>query len=187
MIKKTILLLSLIAITLSVGCTQRTITPVTVSEGLNHVCIKKNTRVIVPGFLSILESGFDRHGITTDVYMNKKPEACEYIVTYTALQTWDVIPYLAHAEIRIKKDRELIAYGEYHLIGGGGIALTKYAGVKNKMDPVIDEMLGKNKLPEIQTVQSEDMKKLETLYKAGAISEEEYKDMKTKISAKSKE
>ncbi len=70
------------------------------------------------------------------------PETCDYIVTYTALQTWDIVPYLAHAEIRMRKNRKLIAYGEYHLIAGGGLTFTKYAGVKSKMEPVIDEMLG---------------------------------------------
>lgn len=40
---------------------------------------------------------------------------------------------------------------------------------------------------EIQTIKSEDMQKLEALYKAGAISEEEYKNMKAKILNEGKE
>jgi hypothetical protein len=45
------------------------------------------------------------------------------------------------AELWLKKDGRQVAHAEYHLKGGGGLALTKFKGTKAKIDPMIDEML----------------------------------------------
>ena len=97
----------------------------------------------VNDFIPVLRDGFDRHGIATEVYSGQKPEKCEYILTYTALRSWDFSPYLSHAELRIEKDGRQIAYAEYHLKGKGGLSLTKWASTREKMDPVIDELFKK--------------------------------------------
>ena len=181
MTKKSFLLLGMIGLILTAGCTNRTITPVDSSTELDYVCIEENPKVIVPGFLSVLRNGFHRHDIDTRVYSGEMPKECEYVVTYTALRTWDFTPYLSHAEIRIRKDRKQIAYGEYHLTGGGGLSLTKWAGVKSKMDPVIDEMLADYNPDATQSANAEELEKLNDLYESGVIPEEEYKRMKAKL------
>jgi len=66
---------------------------------------------------------------------------CEFFVTYTALQTWDFATYMTHAEVRLNGMWQQIAYGEFHLKGGGGLALNKWRSTRSKMDPVIDELL----------------------------------------------
>lgn len=48
-----------------------------------------------------------------------------YKMAYTALRSWDFVPYLPHAELRLFEDKKKIAYGEFHLNGKGGLALTK--------------------------------------------------------------
>ena len=123
------------------GCTSVKFRPVDPSVKLSHVCIQENQKVRVSDFLQVLRDGFDRYGITTEVFSGNTPSNCEYILTYTALQSWDLSPYLSHAEMRIQKEGRQIAYAEYHLKGKGGLSLTKWQDTKTKMDPVIDELL----------------------------------------------
>lgn len=53
------------------------------------------------------------------------------------------VTYLSHAELRIEKNGRQIAYAEYHLVGKGGLSLAKWASTKEKISPVIDELLKK--------------------------------------------
>ncbi len=132
-------ILSLLAIG---GCTSIRVQPIDRTANLKHVCIKENPKVIVSDFLTVLRDGFDRHGISTEVYTDKAPERCEFILSYTALRSWDLAPYLSHAELRLEnKEGRKIASAEYHLKGKGGFSLMKWQGTKTKMDPVIDELL----------------------------------------------
>lgn len=138
MLRKFALFLGLIMLA---GCTAVTVRPVDESIGLTRICIKENPKVEVSDFVNVLRDGFDRHGIATDVYSGSIPNECEYILTYTALRSWDIVPYLSHAEIRIEKEGRQVAYAEYHLKGKGGFSLAKWDGTKTKIDPVIDELL----------------------------------------------
>jgi hypothetical protein len=106
------------------------------------VCIQENPKVIVADFLSVVRQGFDRHGISTEVYRSDKPpEHCEYTLTYTARQTWDLATYLSFAELEIRRGAELVSSGHYHLRNKGGFSLTKWASTASKIDPVMNQML----------------------------------------------
>ncbi|MBW2540650.1 MAG: hypothetical protein JRF15_01045 [Deltaproteobacteria bacterium] len=123
------------------GCTSINVQPVEPAARLEHVCIQENPKVWVKDFLPVLQAGFHRHGISSEVFLAKVPDHCEFIVTYTARQTWDFATYLSHAEVRIDRDGRKIAFAEYHLKGKGGFSLMKWQRTKTKMDPVIDELL----------------------------------------------
>lgn len=123
------------------GCTSVTVRPVDKTAELKHLCIQDNPKVIVSDFVTVVRDGFDRHGISTEIVSGVAPPTCEYLLTYTALRSWDVTPYLSHAELRIEHKGRQVGYAEYHLKGKGGFDLTKWAGTKSKIDPVIDELL----------------------------------------------
>jgi hypothetical protein len=123
------------------GCTSITVDPVPVEQGVTHVCIKENPKVIRADFLPTLERGFQRYGISTEVYERKSPENCEVFVTYTATQTWDMAMVLKDAEVWVKKSGKQIAYGNYHLRAGGGFSLMKWQGAEKKIQPMMDELL----------------------------------------------
>ncbi len=55
---------------------------------------------------------------------------------------------LKDAEIWIHKEREQVAYGQYHLKGGGGFSLTKWQGAEKKILPVMDALLEEYSLNE---------------------------------------
>lgn len=123
------------------ACTSVTVRPIDASLAVTHVCIQENPRVEVGDFVDVLRDGFDRHGISNRVFSGSPPQGCEHVLTYTALRSWDFSPYLSHAELRLEKDYKQVAYAEYHLNGKGGFDLTKWAGTKSKMDPVLDQLL----------------------------------------------
>ena len=124
------------------GCTAVTVRPVDRAVQLKHVCIQENPKVWVENFLPVLRDGFDRHGISSEVFSGSAPSHCEFVVTYTALQSWDFANYLSHAELSLERRGRQIAFAEYHLRGKGGLSLMKWQSTRTKMDPVIEELLG---------------------------------------------
>ena len=105
------------------------------------MCIEINPKVLVTDFVDVVGEGFQRHGIETQTFLGEPPDECEYILTYTALRSWDITPYLSHAELYLTHNGATVASAEYHLRGKGGYSVTKFQGTKKKMDPVIDQLL----------------------------------------------
>jgi hypothetical protein len=133
--------LTIIALLTLMGCTAIDVKQVDSSHAIKHVCIEDNPKVIVSDFVSTVEDVFQNHGISTEIYLGAIPERCNFRLTYTALRSWDFSPYLSHAELRLYNGNERIGYAEYHLNGGGGLALNKWASVKSKMTPVVNQLL----------------------------------------------
>lgn len=131
--------LGIVCIVLS-GCTSVEVKRADPATGMRHVCIEENPRVTVPDFLTVLRDGIDRNGLSSEVYREQRPAHCEFVLTYTALRSWDLGTYLSHAELRIERDGRQLASAQYHLRGKGGFSLTKWQGVETKMNPVIDEL-----------------------------------------------
>ena len=128
------------------GCTSIQVQPIDRSVDLQHVCIRETPRVIVADFLTVVRDGFERHGISTEVFSGAASDRCEHILTYTALQSWDLASYLWYAELRLEHKGQKIGLAEYRLKGRGltsrgGASLMKWQATKTKMDPVIDELL----------------------------------------------
>jgi hypothetical protein len=124
------------------ACTTTKVRPVETSFDTKHVCVKDCSDKCFDGkILGIIRDGLDRHGFTSQVFEGELPTACEYHLTYYCERTWDIATYLHHAELRLFQGHDQIGYAEYHLRGGGGLALTKFKSTKSKIDPVIDELL----------------------------------------------
>jgi hypothetical protein len=139
LMKNIILILPLVAL---FGCTAITVRPPDSSLHLTHVLIRNNPKVIVQGFVDVMRDAFDRHGISSEVIPeDTRVQPGQFVVTYTALRSWDLAPYLSHAEIRIEESGRQVAYAEYHLRGKGGYSMMKWQGVKAKMDPVMEQLL----------------------------------------------
>lgn len=129
-----------LCISLLGGCTTVNVRKVDATRHmLKLVCIEENPKVAVNDFMSVLENGFQRHGINTIVYQVKAPDRCEYTVWYTAFRKWDLAPFLSLAELRLRHGDEVIASAMYK--HSGGLALNKWASTETKLNPVIDELL----------------------------------------------
>ncbi|MCG8591591.1 MAG: Sbal_3080 family lipoprotein [Proteobacteria bacterium] len=126
---------------LLVGCTSIQVQPLDRSLSPSLVCIQHNPKVQVADFVDVLQAGFERHRIPTQVFEGDLPASCEFVLTYTALRSWDLATYLSHAELYLDRNGERVASAEYHLRGKGGYSLMKYQGTEQKMTPVIDQLL----------------------------------------------
>ena len=125
------------------GCTSVQVTALDPALNVELICIENNPAVMIADFLGVLEDGIARNGKKTRVFHGTKPQYCEYVLRYTALQSWDITTYLSHAELRIYKDDTQVASAVYRLKGKGGLDMSKWQSTKIKMDPVIDGLLSK--------------------------------------------
>jgi len=123
------------------GCTSVQVRPAAAEQAIRAVVIRDNPKVVVRDFVDVLVAGFARHGISAKVVPPETELKDQYVVTYVAYRNWDMAPYLCDATISIEKNGAIIATGEYHLRGKGGLSPAKWNGTKSKMDPVIDQML----------------------------------------------
>lgn len=119
--------------------------PIASSVAIQHACIEENTKAEVQDFLQVVRDGFDRNGIPTEVYTGIPPANCEYKVTYTATNRWELLygVFLAHATIRIEKEGRYVAAATYDF--SSGFSSAKSHSTRENMDPLIDEMLKKQK------------------------------------------
>lgn len=123
------------------GCTSVRVKPVTAENRIDHVCIQENSRVQVGDFVAVMQEGFEKHGITSQLVRDPPPANCHFVSTYTARRTWDMAMYMTDAQIDVLRDGRPIASANYHLKGKGGFALNKWAGTRSKILPVMDELL----------------------------------------------
>lgn len=133
--------LTFVLMAVLVGCTSVKVLPIAKEHRISSVAIKENLEVEGQEFLGVLITGFERHGIEAKVISAKTEVKDAYVVTYTAKRDWDLAVYLSHATINIHKDGQLVASAIYHLRAGGGLSMTKWKSVKEKIDPVIDQLL----------------------------------------------
>ncbi len=138
------------------GCTTIQVEPLDPALAVEHICIQENPAVQVADFVDVIRARMAYHQVTTEVFSgpagreapdplrSQAPDGCQYILTYTALRSWDITAFLSHAEIYLSHDGRQVAKGVFHLRGKGGYALTKFNTTKQKMDPVVDQLLGES-------------------------------------------
>ena len=122
------------------GCTSMTVRPVESRNEMQCACILEDPKVQVSDFLPVLRDGLSRQKIRSYLYSDSPPPDCDVIISYTALRSWGLTPYLSHAEIRVERDGMQVGYEEFYLRGKGGYSLYKWQSTKTKMDPVIDQL-----------------------------------------------
>lgn len=134
-------LFAVLCVALAVGCTSMRVerVPADTLARIERVCIQRNPRVIVADFLPVVQDAFRRHGIQTAVYDGAIPADCEFVLTYTARQGWDLVNYLKYADLELREGETLIGRVEYR--HGGGFAFSKFAPTYAKISPLVDDLL----------------------------------------------
>lgn len=123
------------------GCTAITIKPVERSKSnIQSICIEENPAVNKDGFLPMLENSLKEHKISSQRYVGTAPSLCDYTLHYVAHWAWDLAVYMRDAEISVRQGPNTIGKGIYHLRGGGGLALSKFASAESKVVPVMDKL-----------------------------------------------
>ncbi len=132
------LLLALLG--LSSACTVIRVEPLKTAS--TQMCIQENPAVQVDDFLSVVERGFARHGISTRRIQQTADGNCPAVITYTAKRSWSVVTYLSLAELTIRDPQgQMLASAYYRFRGRGLLAVKKYQSTETKMTPVIDQLL----------------------------------------------
>jgi hypothetical protein len=139
--------IALCFILLLVGCGTKShvkmMLPETENTVIKHACVIKNEQVKVADFLSVLQEGFNKHGIQCSVVNQANEKDCPYTVTYIAEQSWDLRYFLGHAEIKVYKFDKLIGHVTYDVPGGtwNFDLANKFKDTRSKILPLIDELL----------------------------------------------
>lgn len=113
-----------------------------VGEGkVTGLCIKKNPRVHMEGFLPELEVQIRSHGVATRTFESELPADCRQHMEYTANWKWDMAMYLEYAELRVYENSNLIGEAIYNARMGGA-NMSKFGHTKEKLKPLVDELFG---------------------------------------------
>lgn len=147
MLKNTLLFMAMGMVLM--GCTSVQVSPIKQNAStqqtspIQNICIVNNPKVAVQDFVPVLQARLRYHGIGSQLVEYHQVDGCTYHMEYVATRKWDIKPYLADATIELFHNKTRIAEANYHLKGGGGLALTKFASTETKMNPVIDQLLGR--------------------------------------------
>jgi len=112
--------------------------PAEVMGEMHRVCIERNPRVLLLDLVPALQDGFRRHGIETAVYDAPVPTDCQFVLTYTARQAWDIVSYLKSVQLVLLAGGRMVGTADYR---HGGGASSKWASTSAKISPLVDELL----------------------------------------------
>ena len=109
--------------------------------GIQVVYIQRNAAAddIAPDVESAIENALQRHGIGTKVIAGEPPSENDYLLTYADTNGWDLKPFMKTAEVRLKRGVRQLGYVRYE--NKGGFNTSKYASAREKMDPLLDQLL----------------------------------------------
>ncbi len=144
---KSKILLTAVPFFLLSGCTSIQVDGVEAKSNLDTVCIETNPKVF-SGFENDLVSMIHDRGYRTKVYQSngKMPDGCNVFMHYTAKRSWDVVTYLAYAELKMfDLNGYMIGQAEYS--HGGGFDFSKWRKTKTKLTPVVEQLLPKRITP----------------------------------------
>jgi hypothetical protein len=132
------------------GCaTERTVVePIPAQTPISEICILENPKVIVKGFLPLVQEGISRHGLRSATY-REVPSSCIYVLEYLALSTYLGVPTpgattLGRATITLYQDRKPIGTVKYVIPSerqiDGVDNPARINSTKEKLDPLMDEL-----------------------------------------------
>lgn len=125
------------------GCNSYRVEPLAYDANLKGVVVVDNPKVRDGHFVPVLERAFNAHGFRVRYGTAVDVRQDEAAVTYSALRSWDIVPYLTDADVVISKDGVQKASGHYHHNGRNWSldVFTKWRGDGYKMAGVYDQLL----------------------------------------------
>lgn len=136
-------LICLLILSLTSGCNSYKVTALPYDANLKGVVVVDNPKVRDGHFVPVLEKAFNERGFRVRHGTAADAAGDEAVVTYSALRSWDIVPYLADADVVISKNGVQKASGHYHHTGGS-LSLdvfTKWRGDGYKMADLYNELL----------------------------------------------
>lgn len=139
--KKVLLTVSLAATILS-GCAITTegslLEPL--AEKPDTVCIIYNPDVGIKQAHAIFRKAFKDHGINAVVCREKSECKSQWYMTYDLSRSWDMATYLSSGHLELYKGDALVSTSDFS--GGWGFNFGKYGRTQQKLEGMIDALLG---------------------------------------------
>ncbi|WP_455757769.1 Sbal_3080 family lipoprotein [Sulfurimonas sp.] len=168
--KKSLYILVSALVVLFSGCStkkmQSSVEQINAEHKLEHICIEDNLRFQVNGFIKGVSEIFNEYGITTETYKaDNKPESCNTIMTLASNYSANVKAYMNDAELKLYENKEQIGYAQYISDADGMIDYNKFDTVKNKISPVVEDLLDQYEKREITPKEEVKNTEIETVEK----------------------
>ncbi len=132
----------LFAACLLAGCNSIDVQPISSTVGpikVVYIVANPSADQIAPELEGAIENGFARHGIGTRLVQTPPAGDGDYYLTYLAIGGWDLKPFLKTAEVHLKRGPRQV--GEAHFQAGGGLSTSKFDSVRDKINPLMDQLL----------------------------------------------
>ncbi len=125
------------------GCNSYKVAALPYDANLKGVVVVDNPKVRDGHFVPVLERAFVERGFRVRHGAAADAAGDEAVVTYSALRSWDIVPYLTDADVVISKNGVQKASGHYHHNGRNWSfdVFTKWRGDGNKLADLYDKML----------------------------------------------
>ena len=140
-----IIKIGLVAVVLCglVGCNTYDVRALKYDPDMKEVVVVNNPKVRVSDFEDVLADAFGQRGVAVRREASGyKAAAGEYVVGYTALQSWDFTTYLSDAKVWVNKDNHQQGRGHYHHVGENmSLSFWKWQSTETKMTPLYDALL----------------------------------------------
>lgn len=115
---------------------------------IQAICIAHNPKVIIKDFDNTIERSFARYNISSRTLKSESELSnCDTVLHYTALRSWDFVPYMTFAQFNLIKNGQQISESSFRLKGNGGLALNKWRSTESKINELVDQLLGKTPQP----------------------------------------
>lgn len=137
--KRLVLLLLVLAVA---ACSiKQEIKPLKLADlSAKEICIRDNPEVR-PGFIEAYRSRLEAKGFKVTILGREAPvSSCPLTSTYTANWRWDLLLYLAYAEILVYRDGQVVGRALYDSLGGGGRIIDKFVNATTKINELVDQL-----------------------------------------------
>lgn len=108
---------------------------------INHICIVDNPKVTITEFVPALQARLNHHGIGNTVINPKDEGQCTHTLKYVARRSWDFTTYLSEVDLKLFEHQKQIAFVSFKQGSG---SLAKWGGTADKLNPLVDKMLGQS-------------------------------------------
>lgn len=113
-------------------------------DSIKQVCIIHNPKVIIKDFDKLVEKSFARYNIHAETHQETDNLSfCQTTLNYTALRSWDVVPYMVSAQFNLIQNGRQVSEASFRLKGNGGLALNKWRSTETKINELVDQLLNK--------------------------------------------
>ena len=125
------------------GCNTYDVRALKYDPAMKEVVVVNNPEVRVSDFEDVLADAFGQRGVAVRrEESGYKAAAGEYVVSYTALQSWDFTTYLSDAKVWVNKGNLQQGCGHYHHVGENmSLSFWKWQSTETKMMPLYDALL----------------------------------------------